>query len=557
VYLTYSRGGAIGIAVGLVAVLALSRNRWTVLVHALAATAGVGVVVLIIREQPEIVAGTGGGGGAAVAPALVAAGLVCAAVALFTGSTGFDRARVPRSARRWVATAGAAAIVVGLAVGAGPLANAWDEFRAQRTVAVAGDPAQRLASAGGTRADVWSAALDAFESEPVGGIGPGTFEFYWSQHAPVPDFLRDAHSLYLEELAELGIGGLLLLLAFLGGGLVLAIRARIGLRRPPEIAAGVAMCAGAVVFCVHAGIDWMWELTAVAVLGLAAIGTVLPARSERDTRRRLPVWARVTAVAVAGAAALIQVPGLASTARVREAAGELSRGRAADARDLDGDAVAAEPWAATPYASRAAAEARAGDYRAAFADLGSAIEREPTDWRLWLARVQVQLAAGDRAAAGRSFERLRSLSLTSAVPYDTIGGLAFDPATKEAVRRGCLGYVYGACDYPSATQPLRCAPGRRAAQAIRDARGAIVEPVRAVSTPSGGGYYVAGRVDGRLTTWALDAPAYLTGSGNVIPLDKLAIDASTLGGPVDLEALDSSASDPQARVARACVRAIR
>ena len=554
VYLTYSRAGAIGLAMGVLAVLALSRNRWTALAHALGAAACAGVVILIVRDHPAIVAGTGGQGGPAVAAALAAAAFVCAAIALGSSSVGLDRVRVPAGApRRRAATALVVVVVVGLIAGAGAISQAWDEFRNQRTVLESSeDPARRLTTAGGTRADIWDSGLDAFSSRPVGGIGPGTFEFWWNERAPVPEYLRDAHSLYVEQLAELGLPGLALLLGFVGGGLALAIRNRIGLRRPSELAAAVAMCAGAIVFCVHAGVDWMWELTAVSALGLAAIGVVLPARCEA-TRRLAPRW-RVVGVSVAVAALLTQIPGLASTARVREAAGALGDDRVAEARQLDGDAIAAQPWAATPYASRAAAEARAGDLQAALIDLDSAIDREPDNWRLWLALAQVQVADDDQAGARESFDRLRALSLSSAVPYDTARILALDPATKTATRRGCLGYLFGACDYAGEGMALECLPGEESAAAIRTGRGAVVKRIRAVATADRGGYYVAGEVDGAITTWGLDARAYLTGAGTVVPLDSAARAASTVGPPVDPETFGISPFDTEARAARSCQR---
>src|SRR4051794_19815456 len=43
VYLTYSRGGVLSTGVGVLAALALSRNRWTAAVHAVAAGAGTGI----------------------------------------------------------------------------------------------------------------------------------------------------------------------------------------------------------------------------------------------------------------------------------------------------------------------------------------------------------------------------------------------------------------------------------------------------------------------------------------------------------------------------------
>ena len=50
---------------------------------------------------------------------------------------------------------------------------------------------------------------------PYGGAAAGTFQVLWAQDRPASvggaSYVRDAHSLYLEALSELGIAGLLLL----------------------------------------------------------------------------------------------------------------------------------------------------------------------------------------------------------------------------------------------------------------------------------------------------------------------------------------------------------
>jgi O-antigen ligase len=235
-----------------------------------------------------------------------------------------DRFRLPQSvARRTAPAVAVVAVVVGVALGGGRLADYWDEFQHQRTVTTSEDPASRLASGGGTRSDVWDSALDAFSSEPLGGIGPGTFEFHWSENAGTGQFLRDAHSLYIEELAELGLPGLLLLIGFVGGGAALAVWARVGMRRTSEIAAAAAMASGGIVFVFVAGVDWMWELTAVAVLGLAAIGVGMAARVERDPQRRMAPRARI--------ATTVGALTIALNAGRRRRSGRWARGRGTSA----------------------------------------------------------------------------------------------------------------------------------------------------------------------------------------------------------------------------------
>ena len=106
----------------------------------------------------------------------------------------------------------------------------------------------------GDRSAYWSAARDTALAHPLAGSGAGT---YGLVHVAWPH-ARDAHSLYLQALSELGVPGLLLIVLFVAFPLVLAVRR--GLAAP---AAGLA------VFALHAGIDWDWQLPAVTVAALA------------------------------------------------------------------------------------------------------------------------------------------------------------------------------------------------------------------------------------------------------------------------------------------------
>ena len=55
--------------------------------------------------------------------------------------------------------------------------------------------------------------------------GAGSYQSWWSEHASLPLFVRDAHSLWLETLAELGVVGLLLLATAFGAAFVAALAA--------------------------------------------------------------------------------------------------------------------------------------------------------------------------------------------------------------------------------------------------------------------------------------------------------------------------------------------
>jgi O-antigen ligase len=155
------------------------------------------------------------------------------------------------------------------------------------------------------RIDYWRVAWDQFETHPWLGSGAGTFVHFW-ERSGIPSGVRDAHSLYLETLAELGPFGLLLLVAALALPLVAAVRAR---RRP---FVGVALGAYAA-FVVHAGLDWDWEMPVVTLAGLICAVAILAAARLDDRVIELGPLARygalVTACGLAALAFALRFPG--------------------------------------------------------------------------------------------------------------------------------------------------------------------------------------------------------------------------------------------------------
>ncbi len=121
----------------------------------------------------------------------------------------------PATARRaWVAVAVLAVLAVIALAASGEVGQQWDEFTSST------DPttgSERLTSASGNgRWQQWGAAIDAMESDPITGIGAGTFEYWWAVNGTIFGYTRYAHSLYLETLGELGSVGFLLLMGWLG-----------------------------------------------------------------------------------------------------------------------------------------------------------------------------------------------------------------------------------------------------------------------------------------------------------------------------------------------------
>jgi O-antigen ligase len=151
---------------------------------------------------------------------------------------------------------------------------------------------------GANRPHYWHVAWKEYTLNPVTGSGAGTFDSFWLHYRPVSSFARDAHSLYIETLAELGPVGLALLVLALAVPL-LALRRR----GDPLLAAAAG---GYVAFVVHAGVDWDWELPSVTLAGIAC-GAALLAGSRREDTAELHPVARVALLGVAVALAVVAI----------------------------------------------------------------------------------------------------------------------------------------------------------------------------------------------------------------------------------------------------------
>ncbi len=415
-YMSYSRASVAGAVVAAVAVVALSRNRLTALVHATAAAGGAVIAILVVRNAPEIANGTGTRGAAGVAVAIAVAIVLASAVALLTSIVDLDRTRLPRRVGRTIAGVVLLALVI-LAGAFGPrvASKAWREFRHPVVAQSAANPASRLTQLGGGRYFYWRAAVDAFKAKPVTGSGAGTFEFFWDQHGATGDFIRNAHSLELENLAELGVPGLVLIVAVLAAGAALLARARRRSRRSSTAGVTAALLAAFLVYVLQASVDWMWQSTAVTVmaLGCAAIAS---ARSARG-RPRLRLAGRLAVALAAAGAIAVQVPGLVSTAALRHSQSAERAGNAGLAYAWANAAVGAEPWAASPYEQRGLVLEAAGRLTPAATDLRRAASHEPENFVHWLLLARVETERGELSRAARDYLRARRLRPKAGVFY--------------------------------------------------------------------------------------------------------------------------------------------
>jgi O-antigen ligase len=163
-----------------------------------------------------------------------------------------------------------------IALGAAALGAAASTER--RTVARTppeGATATRLTALGSHRYEYWKVALRTFADHPFHGVGSGGFAVVWLRERKQGESAQDAHSLYLETAAELGLVGLAALALMLVG---VALSAHAALRRDPRLTA--AWCAALAAWALHAALDWDWEMPAVTLVALVLSGAVLAAADD-------------------------------------------------------------------------------------------------------------------------------------------------------------------------------------------------------------------------------------------------------------------------------------
>jgi O-antigen ligase len=198
--------------------------------NALGALSAIGAVLALVLALGE----SGRARAFAVAPLIV----LLPALAL-TGSRG-----------AWLSAVGGAAVGAALLAGRRRLAAATLLCAAGLLTAGLLHTPQHV----GNRAAYWQAARRVVAGHTLAGTGAGTFSVDYVRAPPA----RDAHSLYLQSAAELGVIGLCLTVAIMG------VPLGVGLRRRSALPV-----AGLTVFALHAGVDWDWQMPAVTVAGLA------------------------------------------------------------------------------------------------------------------------------------------------------------------------------------------------------------------------------------------------------------------------------------------------
>ena len=400
IYLTLSRSAWLALAVGIVMLVVLSpeRLRTGVVVASLTVPAGVALWLAahspgLSEANPQLATATRSGHRLFVALlllAVVSAALPATASRLVSRWAPQLRMRTRKLGA--IGLVAGAAGVAALVVFAGPL---YDALRSPPPPT--GSSGTRLLSASTSgRLDYWRIAWHDVEQHPLLGSGAGTYELRWDRERPNPYNVRDAHTLYVEALAEVGPVGLGLLLV----GFVPALAAARRARTTVTAAAAAAYCT----YLVHAGVDWDWETPTVTLTAIACACVLLAhARPERAPSRIGPL-VRTGAVAAGGVVVTIAFIGYLGAAALQQSDGALGAGDLTAARAYARRAAHLEPWSPAPWRVLGDIDGRTGDLDAARANYSRMLAKDPNDWFGWYA---VGLASRGSARLTAAHEGLR------------------------------------------------------------------------------------------------------------------------------------------------------
>lgn len=414
-YFTYSRGGAIAAFVAVVCLLFLYQDRLWAFAAILTGMAAAVPVVAVIQSNPTIADNLGGADApdegrtvlVALAFAMLGAMLVFwlirSATSKLPGIT--SRAVSISGSKRFLsllALAGVAILAI-LAILYG--GHAWSQFSGKDLQFPEDPKAHFTQLSGAGRYQFNEVALSAFEDNPLLGIGAGNYRFEWAMNRPIGLVAQDAHSLYLESFAELGVLGGMLILAFFASIIFLAKaswkRAGTSDRRrlPLVVATLIALLVGF-------GIDWFWELAASAALLMVLAGWLAAsldsARDSYSQGRTATRWVVVGSAWVA--IAILVIPFIADRYMT-------SSVDATASHHLKSAVVSAErasefaPFWAEPHMQLGVIAQYFGLDQRALDEFSKAIDLEPDNWQAWYLRGRAKKLSGHDAAANRDFEQ--------------------------------------------------------------------------------------------------------------------------------------------------------
>jgi hypothetical protein len=423
-YFTFSRGGLLALVVASGCLLVLSRDRlWLLATLAIGALGALPAMLAVQARHSltENLANQAAVDQGATVTLILLAGIALALL-LFAGlrrletregqltGRALQLSRNRTLLKRLALVAAACAIAAAIAVGG----RAWSQFSSS-DVQFPNQPQQHFTDLSGAgRHDFWRVAIDAFGEKPILGHGAGTYQYSWNLHRSIDAPVHNAHSLYLEAFAELGVIGGLAVLALMGSLLWFGFAAWRAAPHPDRDRYAVLLAA-MLAFAIGAGFDWFWEIAGLGVVFFLAAGVVVSARCAQLAKAPRnegegAFGLAAGGLAVAWIAAIALVGPLLVDHEIKASQSAAASGDLTSAFNHAKTARSIEPFAATPYVQLGLLAELQREYPIAVTRLSDAIEREDLNWQLYYLRSRVEHEAGEDARARTDFEHARRLN---------------------------------------------------------------------------------------------------------------------------------------------------
>ena len=434
--LTYSRGGLIALAAGLVVGIALSGARLrSIMWFAVAALATLPPLIFGLASHSlntaNMTLSSREGAG------LILLGLLILSIAIlvlaarwlreFEGRSHITPLRARRIARLLMSLLGLAIVItlIGFAFSSrgltGTFSHAWTGFTSTRVTSTY-DPQRLLSTSSENRWVWWKEAMGAFSDRPVAGWGAGSFRVVHLLYRRDRLTVNQPHNVLLQFMAETGLIGALL--AVFGFVLLVCAALRRIRSHPPgrERSTASALFAAVVIFLVHSFYDWDWDIPAVTLPALLFLGVLVGYPRARPVLRRPTLGLRglavalltLTACVIAASDVLPSIAASRASAAVVEAAGS-----AADAQKAQASAALAtrlDPVSDAGLLVEATIALRRGRLHDARTALLEAIAREPSDIAAWRQLAFVEFVIGDLRAGREAQAREVALDPISGTP---------------------------------------------------------------------------------------------------------------------------------------------
>ncbi|HEY2592299.1 MAG TPA: O-antigen ligase family protein, partial [Chloroflexota bacterium] len=250
------------------------------------------------------------------------------------------------------------------------------------------------------RLSLWKAAVRVARTQPARGTGAGSYQLQYPRYRTGGLYVVDAHSLYLQSLAELGVVGLVLILVVVLGILVgLASRTR-----GPDRGLYAALFAVSLAWALHQAFDWDWQMPAASLAVFMLAGLALARRKDRRSGRRgLPAGRAFVAL---GWLVLAVAPLFASIsyARLHSGAQALHRGDCAVAKRESLSSLSLSAGRPQAYMLIGLCDLKGGFTAAAVPAMDEAVRLEPGSWegQFWLAVARAAAGVDPRAPIQRA-----------------------------------------------------------------------------------------------------------------------------------------------------------